>query len=121
MKKILFPIFLFFLNFANAQSSQTYWLLGPMFHFNIGKHYDFSMGLELSAWGDFGSVDLGVDVYNKDRIFIYSEYQRGMGVETGPRGMYVSGVSLGPCLEVRTDSLPGINLGVQESGLGTFP
>jgi hypothetical protein len=117
MKKVfLSVIFVFVFSLANAQPSQTYWLLGPMFHFNIGKHFDFSMGLELSAWGKFGSVDFGVDVYSKDRIFIYSEYQRGMGIETGPRGIFVYGVSFGPCLEVRTDSLPGVHLGVQGSG-----
>jgi hypothetical protein len=114
MKKVfLSAIFVFVFSLTNGQSSETFWMLGPMFHFNIGKQFDFSMGLEISAWGDFGSVDYGVDVYNKDRFFIYSEYQTAM---EGPRGVYVYGVSLGPCIEVRTDSLPGVHLGVQASG-----
>jgi hypothetical protein len=121
MKKVfLLVVFVFVFSFANAQSSKTLWLLGPMFHFNIGKQFEFSMGLEVSAWGDFGSVDFGVDVYNKNRFFIYSEYQRTIGASVDSRFLFIYGASLGPCLEIRNDSLSYVHLGVQGSGWIAF-
>jgi hypothetical protein len=91
-----------------------------MFHFNFGKQFEFSMGLEVSAWGNFGSVDFGVDVYDKNRFFIYSEYQRAIGANIDSRFLFIYGASLGPCLEIRNDSLSFVHLEVQGSGWVAF-
>ncbi|MEP7169429.1 MAG: hypothetical protein ABI855_08685 [Bacteroidota bacterium] len=117
MKKIFLSFaFIFNFNFVNAQSSNTIWTFGPMFHFYFGKHFDFSMGLEAAMWkggfietsyGNYGySLDFGLEVLNKKRLWVYSEFQTGK---------IIYGASIGPCLEIRDDSLSYMHLGMQGS------
>jgi hypothetical protein len=119
MKKFfLFLIFIFFFNFVNSQS-RTVWTFGPMFHFYFGKKFDFSVGLEAAVWKaseEVGwkhpySIDFGVESLNGGKVWIYSEFQTGV---------LLAGISIGPCLEIRKDSVQTIHFGMQGSVWANF-
>jgi hypothetical protein len=114
MKKSIycFVVFVFLFFSTNAQAPDSFWTFGPMFHFYTGKKIKFTFGLEIAKWNMHNSIDFGIEGLGKKRILLYSEYQRGFWSN---EFFIMSGVSIGPCIEIRSDSLNYVHLGMQGS------
>ncbi|MBA4241589.1 MAG: hypothetical protein C0448_12750 [Sphingobacteriaceae bacterium] len=92
IKAIIILCYLLSLNFKTF--GQEVWTIGPMLHYNFGgEKRHFSWAIELAYWNIKNvpySLDGGVE-FSKKRIRLYSEVQTGIGV---------TGVSVGPVLEI---------------------
>lgn len=92
IKAIITLCYLLSLNFKTL--GQEVWTIGPMLHYNFGgEKRHFSWAIELAYWNIKNipySLDGGIE-FSKKRIRLYSEVQTGIGV---------TGVSVGPVLEI---------------------
>ncbi len=92
IKAIIILYYLLSLNFKTF--GQEVWTIGPMLHYNFGgEKRHFSWAIELAYWNIKNvpySIDGGIE-FSKKRIRLYSEVQTGIGV---------TGVSVGPVLEI---------------------
>jgi hypothetical protein len=93
MKKIIFLLVLFTLNFNLKTFGQEVWMIGPMLHYNFGgEKRHFSWAIELAYWNIKNvpySIDGGIE-FSRKRTRLYSEVQTGLGF---------TGISVGPVLE----------------------
>lgn len=93
MKKII-AILLFFFCYNLKYFGQSVWTIGPFLHYNFGgEKRHFSWALEIAYWNIKNvpySIDGGIE-FGKKRVRLYSEVQTGIGV---------TGVSIGPVLEI---------------------
>ena len=94
MKKVIVLLILFTLSFKVKTFGQEVWTIGPMLHYNFGgEKRHFSWAIELAYWNIKNvpySVDAGIE-FSKKRIRLYGEVQTGIGV---------TGISIGPVLEI---------------------
>ena len=94
MKKVIVLLILFTLCFKVKTFGQEVWTIGPMLHYNFGgEKRHFSWAIELAYWNIKNvpySVDGGIE-FSKKRIRLYGEAQTGIGV---------TGISIGPVLEI---------------------
>lgn len=96
MKRIIVFTLLITLNFNFKTFGQSFWTIGPMFHYNFGgEKRHFSFAIETAYWNIKNvpySIDGGLE-FGKKRFRLYSEVQTGIGV---------FGISCGPALEINT-------------------
>ena len=87
--------------------AQEIWSIGPMLHFNFGGEKPrTTFSIETAYWNIDAfpySVDFAVE-FGRNKVFIYSEVQTGIGI---------TGVSFGPVVQL--SSKYGSHIGVQGS------
>ena len=79
---------------SHCTTAQQIWTIGPMVHFDLGRHHSpASFSLEAAYWNItavYYSVDCGIEIQG-NKIRLYSEGQTGVGL---------TGISIGPVLEI---------------------
>lgn len=113
MKKFILIIFLILNSLLSFSQIKQVWMVGPMFHLNIGdSKLRGSFGIEAAYWNyeHFPySYDFAIE-FEKQKIRFYSEVQTGIGI---------AGISLGPVLEIRTNEAK-LKAGFQTSVWGNY-
>jgi len=108
MKRISYILGLFFIVSATSLFSQNVWTIGPMVHINFGNEKShISYSLECAYWNISHvpySVDAGIE-YEPHKFRLYSELQTGIEV---------TGIGLGPVLELNTEKNE-LHLGLQNT------